>query len=836
MPRDIPVGNGSLLVTFDHQYQIRDIYFPHVGQENHAGEGACRFGVYGDVPGKHKSELFWTTSPGWQIRQRYLRDTLTTSVALDHRDLRLAMYCNDTVDFHRNIYVRKIKLKNLAHHARTVRVMHHQDFNMFGSKIGDTAYYDPELRSIVHYRAKRYLMITFYGEGVPTEASPIQPRIDEYATGTSGFHGAEGTWRDAEDGHLQGNPIAQGSVDSTISRHVSLDPEGETNVYMVIMAGKSRDELLELHQWMLKMGPQGVIDRTSAYWRLWAGGTNINFGNLPSKVVELFKRSLLVLRTQVDNGGAILAANDSDIMQFSRDTYSYVWPRDGALVANALDMAGFSDIARSFYTFCSKVLTDEGYFYHKYNPDGSPASSWHPWVLKGNRAMPIQEDETALVVWAMWRHYYRYRDIEFIRPLWVDVVQKAADFMARYRDPRTGLPLPSYDLWEERWGVHAFTVATVYAGLKAAHNFAVSFGDRAKAAVYIRAAQEVKAGAEKYLFNTKLNRFVRRLVPRDIPKPPDNGSYVENIPLCSQSSDELFEVDETIDASLFGVYKFHLFEADDPRVISTMKAVEEKLWVKTRVGGVARYENDYYHRISNDTAAVPGNPWFICTLWLADYFITRAKSTAELKNALPIFEWTASHALESGVLAEQVNPYTNEPISVSPLTWSHATVVSTAIKYLEKLEALQLCGHCQQPVYRLRRRGMVEVRSQGHFNRLDAAFEQDDARETTSPVGNFTREEAGVCRQATLAIDTRDCIGCEVCVARCDKGVLRMVDGKALIDLRQLNECDLDGECVEVCPTNVVTLSVLNVSPPAELTPAEARSLNEDHPQKPAAA
>ena len=39
MPRDIPVGNGSLLVTFDHQYQIRDVFFPHVGQENHAGAG-----------------------------------------------------------------------------------------------------------------------------------------------------------------------------------------------------------------------------------------------------------------------------------------------------------------------------------------------------------------------------------------------------------------------------------------------------------------------------------------------------------------------------------------------------------------------------------------------------------------------------------------------------------------------------------------------------------------------------------------------------------------------------------------------------------------------------
>ena len=123
-------------------------------------------------------------------------------------------------------------------------------------------------------------------------------------------------------------------------------------------------------------------------------------------------------------------------------------------------------------------------------------------------------------------------------------------------------------------------------------------------------------------------------------------------------------------------------------VVSTMKAVEEKLWVKTRVGGVARYENDYYHRISNDIAAVPGNPWFICTLWLADYFITRARTTAELKAALPIFEWTAAHAMESGVLAEQVHPYTNDPISVSPLTWSHAEFVNTCLNYSERLATL----------------------------------------------------------------------------------------------------------------------------------------------------
>jgi oligosaccharide amylase len=806
MPRDIPVGNGRLLITFDHRYQIRDLYFPHVGQENHAGAGPCRFGVYADMPGSHdrRRRIAWTSDPGWSIRQRYLRDTLTTSVALDHRELKLALYCSDVVDFHRNIYVRKVKLKNGDASDRVVKLVHHQDFNMWGTKVGDTAYFDPELRSIVHYRGKRYILVTFFSMG--------EQRVDEFATGTSGFAGAEGTWRDAEDGHLQGNPIAQGAVDSTVLLDVELSGHGERTVYLAMITGESRDELVELHRWLMKMGPQAVIDRTTSYWKLWVGGTNINFGNLSSSVVDLFRQSLLVVRTQIDNAGAIVAANDSDIMQFSRDTYSYVWPRDGALVADALDLAGFPDLARSFYSFCQRTITDDGYFHHKYNPDGSPASSWHPWIMKGSPVLPIQEDETALVVWALWRHYFRYRDIEFIRPLWVDVVQKAADFMCRYRDERTGLPLPSYDLWEERWGVHAFTVATVYGGLKAAHNFAVCFGDRERAERYKSAADEIRAAAATHLFSPSLNRFVRRLVPRERPLPPDDPDYAESSELASEpDTADLYEIDEVLDASLYGIYKFHLFEVDDPRVVSTMDAVEQKLVIKTRVGGVARYENDYYHRVSNDTASVPGNPWFICTLWLADYYIARAKSVDDLKSALRIFEWTAQHALESKVLAEQVNPYTNEPISVSPLTWSHATVVSTTIKYLEKLEQLRVCGKCHQPVFRLRRAGPVEVRSHASFDRYDADFENAGSLETLAAAGEFATQDPHTAEpvRAALSIDTADCIGCDVCIVHCAQGILKPVHGKAMIDLTRLNQCDMDGQCVNVCPTSVVKLKLL---------------------------
>ena len=39
MPRDIPVGNGRLLVTFDDRYQVRDVYFPHQCELGCVGHG-----------------------------------------------------------------------------------------------------------------------------------------------------------------------------------------------------------------------------------------------------------------------------------------------------------------------------------------------------------------------------------------------------------------------------------------------------------------------------------------------------------------------------------------------------------------------------------------------------------------------------------------------------------------------------------------------------------------------------------------------------------------------------------------------------------------------------
>src|SRR5438309_9505633 len=81
--------------------------------------------------------------------------------------------------------------------------------------------------------------------------------------------------------------------------------------------------------------------------------------------------------------------------------------------------------------------------------------------------------------------------------------------MVSYRDPVTGLPRDSYDLWEERHGVMAFTCATVYAGLMAASNFTEGFGQAGLTDTYRRAAAAVKAGMDRYLYREELARFAR---------------------------------------------------------------------------------------------------------------------------------------------------------------------------------------------------------------------------------------------------------------------------------------------------------------------------------------
>ncbi len=47
MPRDLPLANGRMLVNFDANYDLRDIYWPHVGERNQTQGHVNRFQASG---------------------------------------------------------------------------------------------------------------------------------------------------------------------------------------------------------------------------------------------------------------------------------------------------------------------------------------------------------------------------------------------------------------------------------------------------------------------------------------------------------------------------------------------------------------------------------------------------------------------------------------------------------------------------------------------------------------------------------------------------------------------------------------------------------------------
>ncbi|WP_425436480.1 glycoside hydrolase family 15 protein [Paenibacillus herberti] len=526
-----------------------------------------------------------------------------------------------------------------------------------GSEVGDTAAYYPDNHTLFHYKRSSYFMFNGFSE---------EGGMTQYSTGIKRFHSAEGTWRDAEDGVLMGNAIAQGSVDSTISFSTVIPAGGEKTIYYWMSIGKSLEEVKKLNQYVEDNHPEQLLSRVVIYWNHWLNRAERELGDLPPSVSRLFRHSLLVVRTQTDERGAIIAANDTDILQYNRDHYSYMWPRDGALVADAMSLAGYQTVIAPFFQFCTEALTPEGYLNHKFNPDGTVGSSWHPYTVQGSKRLPIQEDETALVLFALWRDYQRHQIIELPQSMYSKLIRKAAAFLSSYMEHSLSLPKPSYDLWEERYGIWTYTAASVYGGLMAAAFFTELFGDYERSDHYKRTAADVKQGILTHLWDEDSGRFARGLVQKD-------GGWVK---------------DMTLESSLFAVLEFGVLPADDYRVVHTMESIRDGLAVRTHVGGIARYTNDYYFQQSGEIDKVPGNPWIICTLWVANYEIDSARTLADLEAPRRTLEWVVSQALESGLLPEQLNPYDGTPLSVAPLTWSHATFVQSVSKYAAKYKEL----------------------------------------------------------------------------------------------------------------------------------------------------
>ncbi len=658
MSKALTLGNGQILVNFDEAGCPRDFYFPYVGLENHiGGQLKHSIGLFAD------NQVSWLGQSPWQVAVGSRPDTFQGETTAKNNDRQIALTITDLIYNEKNILIRRVRVKNLADHSRPIKIFFHQQFELYQSLTAHTAFYEPRAHAVVHYRNKRAFALA---------ASLNGKLFEDYSTGVFGRDGKEGTHRDADDGELQKNAIEHGPVDSVIGLADTYEANEEKTIYYWLTVGFSIEEALALHQEVGQKGPAHIIETTSNFWRAWVNRRNFSFFGLSPEVVTLFKQSLFVLRAHADHHGGIIASSDSDIMHQGKDTYNYVWPRDGTMSALALLVAGDAPVARSCFNFCNQVISAGGYFMHKYGPDRSLGSSWHPWMVQGEFRLPIQEDETAIVIWALWNYYLISKDLEFIESVYNSLIKPAADFLVLYRDERTGLPRPSYDLWEEKYGVHTYTASVVFGALTAASRFAELLGKIKSHRTYTKAAEEVRAGILAQLYDETTGYFYKliRFEP--------TGEIT---------------VDHTIDSSsVYGIYNFGVLPPTDERVERAVAVTRAHL--QGPRGGLTRYQEDLYYRRGD----APPNVWLVTTLWLAQYEISLAKSDSDLNKVRDTLEWVKSHAGASGVLAEQLDPLSGYQVSASPLTWSHAEFVLTIIKYLDKLEALGVCQACN-PVY-----------------------------------------------------------------------------------------------------------------------------------------
>jgi GH15 family glucan-1,4-alpha-glucosidase len=207
------VGLGKTLIGIDNNAELRDLYFPFVGLENHVG------GNYRHRVGVHTDKgISWLSDEGWNIEIKAGRETMSGEITAINENIGVELRFEDVLYNEKSIFMRQIKVKNTWDYTREIKVYFGHEFEIYESRRGDTGYYDPIKKTIIHYKGRRAFLINSRSDG---------RGFDDFNIGLFGIEGKEGSHLDANDGMLSKNPIEHGRVDSIIGIYYTIDPTAE---------------------------------------------------------------------------------------------------------------------------------------------------------------------------------------------------------------------------------------------------------------------------------------------------------------------------------------------------------------------------------------------------------------------------------------------------------------------------------------------------------------------------------------------------------------------------------------------------------------------------------
>ncbi|MEF2553423.1 glycoside hydrolase family 15 protein [Aurantimonas sp. A2-1-M11] len=365
---------------------------------------------------------------------------------------------------------------------------------------------------------------------------------------------------------------------------------------------------------------------------------------------EEVRRSLITLKalTYRPTGGIVAAATTSlpEEIGGSRNwDYRYCWLRDATLTLMA--------------------FMDLGYY--------EEAEAWREWLMRSVAGDPAQMQimygvagERHLLEWEVpWLEGFRSsRPVRIgnaaSEQFQLDIYGEVADLLAQARagglapHPRSTalahsvMPFlekawhrPDEGIWEIRGDSRHFVhskVMTWVAFDRAAKMAAAVEGGDPHARQWRKVADDIHADVCEKGYDAELGTFVQAY-----------GS-------------------KALDASLLQIPLTGFLPADDPRVLGTVAAIENRL---LRDGLVLRYDNgDTDDGLDGEEGA-----FLACSFWLADVYAYLGR----YDDAVTLYERLCGLKNDVGLLAEEYDPVADEMLGNFPQAFSHVGVIITAL-------------------------------------------------------------------------------------------------------------------------------------------------------------
>src|SRR5580693_3946726 len=106
MSRSIVLSNGELCVALDGSGSVRDLYYPHVGYEDHVrGHYIHRVGVWVD------GRLSWLSEdPAWKISILCEEEALQSAITARNDAIGVELAFTDLVYNERPVFIRKVSV------------------------------------------------------------------------------------------------------------------------------------------------------------------------------------------------------------------------------------------------------------------------------------------------------------------------------------------------------------------------------------------------------------------------------------------------------------------------------------------------------------------------------------------------------------------------------------------------------------------------------------------------------------------------------------------------------------------------------------------------------